>query len=396
MSATPAVSVVIPCLNERETIAACVSKARRAFAELEIDGEVVVADNGSTDGSDEIAAAEGARVVRAVRKGYGNAYLVGFREAHGDVMVMGDADDTYDFSRLGDFLAPLREGYEFVNGSRLRGQILPGAMPWSHRYIGNPFLSWLLNLFFHTGFSDSYCGMRAFTREAYQRIQPRSVGMEFALEMIINAGKAQLRSTEIPIVYHPRLGESKLHTLKDGWRSLRFMLLYSPDHLFLLPGLAFLAVGSLVMALLLFATLSIAGHPLGNHSMLVGALLAILGVQILATGLLAKTYSLAERFERDDKLLAAFYRRFNLEKGLVLGGVLVVGGVLVYLVMLISWWRSGFGPLFQERPAIAALAAVVIGAQIIIASFFGSLLGLKRAELLETGAVPAPDPLPVS
>ncbi|HEU0166234.1 MAG TPA: glycosyltransferase family 2 protein, partial [Chloroflexota bacterium] len=188
----PEVSVVIPCLNERETIGICVSKAVRAFEELEIEGEVVVSDNGSTDGSERIAQEAGARVVHATARGYGNAYLVGFRAARGKVLIMGDADDTYDFSKLGDFLAPICNGHEFVNGSRLKGTILPGAMPWSHQHIGNPTLTWLINALFHSGFSDGYCGMRAFTREAYERIRPRSGGMEFALEMIINAGKAGL------------------------------------------------------------------------------------------------------------------------------------------------------------------------------------------------------------
>ncbi len=381
----PAVSVVIPCLNERETIGACVRKARAAFAELGIEGEVVVSDNGSTDGSDEIACREGARVVRATARGYGSAYLVGFREARGRVFVMGDADDTYDFSRLGDFLAYIDEGYEFVNGSRLKGKIMPGSMPWLHRYFGNPLLSGLINALFHTGFSDAYCGMRAFTREAYERVRPRSTGMEFALEMLINAAKAGLRCTELPIVYHERLGESKLHSLKDGWRSLRFMLLYSPTHLFLLPGLSGLLLGLSVMLVMLFTTPVIAGHSLGPHTMLLGAMLTILGVQVLAIGLLARTYSLAERFETEDRLVAGFYRRFKLETGLLLGAIIGAAGLLVYLALLVQWWRSGFGPLFEERPAIAALAAVVVGAQIISCSFFGSLLGLKKAELQDCG-----------
>ncbi len=377
----PLVSVVIPCLNERETIAACVTKARAAFADLDIEGEVVVSDNGSTDGSDRIAEEHGARVVRATARGYGNAYLVGFREARGKILVMGDADDTYDFSRLGDFLDRINAGYEFVNGSRLKGTILPGAMPWSHQHIGNPALSWLLNALFHTGFSDSYCGMRAFTKEAYERIRPRSTGMEFALEMIINASKANLHATEVPIVYHRRLGESKLRTLKDGWRSLRFMLLYSPDHLFLLPGGTLSVVGLVIMALLLLGTPVVGGHPLGNHTMLLGALFTILGVQILAIGLHARTYSLAERFEQDDPLIMAFYRRFNLERGLLIGGILSLAGVVIYAYLLALWWRSGFGPLFKERDAIAALVLVVVGVQIITSAFFGSLLGLKKAEL---------------
>ncbi|MHB8618309.1 MAG: glycosyltransferase family 2 protein [Chloroflexota bacterium] len=377
------VSVVIPCLNERETIGICVDKARRALEELGAPGEVVVSDNGSADGSDGIAAEHGARVARAEARGYGNAYLTGFAQATGEVLVMGDADDTYDFSRLADFVERLDAGYEFVNGTRLKGKILPGAMPWLHRYIGNPVLSWLINRLFHTGFSDSYCGMRAFTRDAYERIKPRSPGMEFALEMIINASKAHLRSTEIPIVYHRRLGQSKLRSFKDGWRSLRFMLLYSPTHLFLFPGAVLSSLGLALMAWLLFGSPEIGGHPLGNHSMVLGAIACILGVQVLAIGIHARTYSLAERFEEHDPLLSLFYRYFNLEKGLLLGFALAAVGVAIYAYLFAEWVRSGFGHLYEEKVAILALVAVVVGVQVITSAFFGSILGLKKAAFRE-------------
>src|SRR5579862_1547215 len=349
----PIVSVVIPCLEEKETSGVCVAKAIDAFLRLELPGEVVVSDNGSTDGSDAIALAEGARVVRASEKGYGNAYLTGFSEAKGDILIMGDADDTYDFTDLGAFVEPIRNGYQFVNGTRLKGQILPGAMPWLHRFLGNPLLSWLLNLFFHTGFSDVYCGMRSFTREAYELIRPKSTGMEFALEMVINTAKRGLKATEVPIVYSSRRGESKLRTLHDGWRSLRFLLLYSPAHLFLVPGTALVLFGVFLMAVLLAGTPIVLGHPLGNHTMLLGALLAILGVQVLATGVHAKTYSLSEEFDEDDPLLTRFYQHFNLERGILLGLTLALLGAAVYLYLGVTWWLSGFGPLFEERPATA-------------------------------------------
>jgi len=220
------VSVVMPCLNEEETIGACVDKARTALERLRVAGEVVVSDNGSSDRSVEIATARGARVVHQPTRGYGAAYLRGLEAARGAIVVIGDSDDTYDFAEIGSFVRPLLDGYEFVNGSRLAGTILPGAMPWSHQHIGNPVISWLLRTLFRAPFTDAYCGMKAFRRELYERIRPRSLGMEFALEMVVNVGLAGLRATEVPIVYHRRGGRSKLRTFRDGARSILFLLSY--------------------------------------------------------------------------------------------------------------------------------------------------------------------------
>ena len=236
-TAAPLVSVVMPCLNEEATIGRCVAKAWRGIELAGVPGEVIVADNGSTDRSPEIAAAAGARVIHQPKRGYGNAYLAGFAAARGRYLVMGDADDTYDFGEVGRFIVPLREGgYDYVLGSRFKGKILPGAMPWHHRWIGNPVLTWILNRLFGLHASDAHSGMRAFTREAYERMRLQSPGMEFASEIVINAAKARLRVTEVPITYYPREGESKLRSFRDGWRHLRYMLLYSPDWLFLAPG----------------------------------------------------------------------------------------------------------------------------------------------------------------
>jgi glycosyltransferase involved in cell wall biosynthesis len=236
--ATPEVSVVMPCLNEAETLPICIRKARAALERTGIAGEIVVADNGSTDGSIEIAKSLGARVVHVARRGYGAAYLGGLEEARGRYIVIGDSDDSYDFGDLERFVTPLREGYDAVIGTRLRGTILPGAMPPLHRYLGNPVLTGILNLFFHVGVSDAHCGMRSFTREAFRRLELRTTGMEFASEMIVKMAKARMRIAEVPIVYHPdgRTRSPHLRSFRDGWRHLRFMLLYSPKWLFLIPG----------------------------------------------------------------------------------------------------------------------------------------------------------------
>jgi glycosyltransferase involved in cell wall biosynthesis len=236
----PEVSVVMPCLNEEKTIGVCIEKAMSAMERMGVRGEVVVSDNGSADSSVEIAESLGARVVHQSVKGYGSAYLKGITEAYGDYIVIGDSDNTYDFAELDRFLDPLRDGYDVVMGNRFKGGILPGAMPWHHQYIGNPLLSGILNLFFRTGIGDAHCGIRSFTREAFGRMHLQTTGMEFASEMVINASRAGLSMTEVPVTYYPRAegSEAKLRSFRDGWRHLRFMLLYSPDWLFMIPGLA--------------------------------------------------------------------------------------------------------------------------------------------------------------
>lgn len=273
------VSVVMPCLNEEATIGICIEKALKALDTLGVSGEVVIRDNGSTDRSIEIARAYGDRVVivHEAERGYGSAYLKGFETARGRHILMGDSDDTYDLSELNRFLETLREGYDLVIGNRFKGHILPGAMTWSHRYIGNPVLSGILNLFFRTGIGDAHCGMRAFTRSAYERMHLQTTGMEFASEMIINASKAGLRMTEIPITYYPRRTRSKLNSLSDGWRHLRFMLLYSPTWLFLFPGSILFGLGILILLLLLPGPFLIAGHAYDIHFMVLGSMLALLG-----------------------------------------------------------------------------------------------------------------------
>src|SRR5205809_5020061 len=282
------VSVVIPCLNEAQTIERCVRSALEVLEEHGIPGEVVVVDNGSTDGSADLARMAGARVVSESRRGYGSAYLAGFNAARGDRIVMADADLTYDFSEIPRFLQKLDNGAELVIGNRM-AKIHPGAMPWLHRYVGNPVLTGILNLFFRAGVDDAHCGMRALRREVLPRLDLHTTGMEFASEMVIRAAKENLKIAEFPIAYHPREGQSKLASFRDGWRHLRFLLVHSPTHLFLIPGAFLAGLGVLIMIGVL-AHVSVFGRSWDVHTMIGGSLLTIVGTQILALGLCARAY----------------------------------------------------------------------------------------------------------
>src|SRR5436190_2696481 len=275
---TPRVSVVIPCLNEADNIVECVTRAKTVLADKGYNGEVVVADNGSDDGSPELAKQAGALVVHEPRRGYGSAYLAGFAAARGDYVIMADADLTYDWNDIPRFIGKLDEGAQLVMGDRM-DNIHPAAMPWLHRYVGNPILSGILNLFFRTGVRDAHCGMRGFRREILPQLDLRTTGMEFASEMVIRASKEHLDIRQVPIEYHPRGGESKLSTFRDGWRHLRFLLVHSPTYLFLIPGLVLLVVGALLSGLSI-AQVNLAGREWQLHSMIVASLLMIVGTQI--------------------------------------------------------------------------------------------------------------------
>jgi glycosyltransferase involved in cell wall biosynthesis len=375
----PLVSVIMPCLNEAEGVGVCVEKALRAMAELGVDGEVVVVDNGSTDGSPEIAAAAGARVVHETRRGYGSAYLRGFQEARGRYLVIGDADDTYDFSDIGRFLQPLvDDGVDLVMGSRLKGTILPGAMPWSHRWIGNPILSGMLRLLFRTRVSDSHCGMRAFTRDAYERMRLQTTGMEFASEMVVNSLRAELKIHEIPITYRPRIGESKLSGLRDAWRHVRFMLFFSPSYLFQLPGLFLMIAGGLVMALLAGGPREIFGRTWDYHVLILGAAALILGYNLVLFDVFAKTFSMGAGFARPRQWLGRLHRWFSLERGLILGLALFFAGLGLELKILLDWLGAGSGPLMAVRGVVIGMTAMVMGAQTVFASFLVSLMLIER------------------
>jgi glycosyltransferase involved in cell wall biosynthesis len=376
------VSVVLPCLNEIETVAATVREARDALRAAGVDGEVIVADNGSTDGSREAAAAAGARVVPVAKRGYGAAYLGGFAAATGDVIVMADADATYDLAAIGPMLERIRGGDELVMGSRLKGVIEPGAMPPLHRYVGTPLLTWLLNLVYRTGVSDTQCGMRAFRRDALPRLRLRMPGMEFASEMIVNAARARLRVGEVPVNYRARKGESKLDTLRDGWRHLRFLLVYSPTALFLVPGLVLFVVGLAFVLALLPGPLVIGPYFFDLHWMVLGALFALVGFQIVALGLAVKALAVALEIQPMDATLASFRRVFTLERGLLLGGGLFLAGLAVDLWIAVQWFASGLGALNEVRPALFALTAMLLGMQLAFASFFVSAIDLHASEPL--------------
>ncbi|MCC7358720.1 MAG: glycosyltransferase family 2 protein [Anaerolineales bacterium] len=382
------VSVVMPCLNERATIGACVTRALEALAALGLPGEIIVADNGSTDGSVEIARGLGARVVHQPVRGYGAAYMKGIAAAQGEYIVMGDSDNTYDFMDLPRLIAPLQAGGDLAMGSRFLGKILPGAMPWANRYIGNPVLTGMLNVLFQTRISDAHSGLRAFTRAAYARMQLRTTGMEFASEMVIKASLARLKITEVPITYYPRGGTSKLSPLGDGWRHVRFMLLFSPAYLFLLPGLAAMLLGLLVTVVLVRGPFYLGSLYVGIHYMIVGSLLAVLGQQMVSFGLSARVFATSEHLVGRDRLVEAFQRYYNLERGLIIGGLL--GGLgLALLVYILAQYLAGdvrFSELIHLHEAIAASTLMIMGVQLAAASFFLSLLELHlqtRADPLE-------------
>ncbi len=374
------VSIVMPCLNEADTIGVCVERAMHALIELNVCGEVIVVDNGSIDASPDIAAAQGARVVHQTVRGYGSAYLKGLDEAHGQCIVIGDSDNTYDFCEIGRFLELLYQGYDVVMGSRFKGKILPGAMPWSHRYIGNPILTGILNMLFHSHVSDAHCGMRAFTKTAYEKMRLRTLGMEFASEMVIRAAQERLKIAEVPITYYPRSGRSKLRSIPDGWRHLRFMLLYSPTYLMLLPGLILWLLGMIIVVALLPGPLPIGGHAYDVHFMVLGATLALLGFQVFTLGIYARTYAITEHFDRHDSFLEWFWKHFSLEKGLLIGALAFLLGVAVDGYILFQWIVRDFGPLYEVRTALAGLVLLVLGAQTIFASFFLSMLGIRRID----------------
>ena len=371
----PLVSVVIPCLNEAENIQSCVTAALEAIVRMGVHGEVVVADNDSDDDSARLAEQAGARVVVERRRGYGSAYLAGFAASRGRYIVMADADLTYDFKEIPRFVTALAEGAEMVIGDRM-DNIQPGAMPWLHRYVGNPILTGLLNLFFRTGINDAHCGMRALRRDVLPRLDLRTTGMEFASEMVIRASKENLKIAEFPIEYHPRGGESKLSSFRDGWRHLRFLLVHSPNHLFIIPGAVLAGFGTLIV-LLVGAGLDLFGRAWGLHALIGGALLMIVGTQVLALGLCAHAYGTYFMGERDpwfDRMRA----RFRLEHGLLLGGLFMLVGTVIGAVILATWIAHGFGSLSDERAAVVAASLLIVGMQIFFSSFLLSILGLRR------------------
>ncbi len=374
----PDISVVMPCLNEAGSVGACIEKAWEGIRRTGLTGEVVISDNGSTDDSVAVATRAGARVVSQPERGYGNAYLKGFAAARGRFIIMGDSDGSYDFAQLDRLIAPLHEGFDYVLGSRFAGRILPGAMPWTHRYIGNPVLTGVLNRLFKVDSSDAHSGMRAFTSDAYRRMGLQSEGMELASEIVIQAARVGLRGTEVPITYHPREGESKLHSMRDGWRHLRFMLLRSPNWLFTGPGIAMFVLGLVGQGLLLPGPLNLGFHALDVHFSALFALLAILGYQTLLFGVFARTCLPLEQGPGSDRLQHWFERNYSLERGLVGGGLMFLVGFVIDAAILLHWLRRGLGPINSLRPALLAMTLMMVGAQTSFAAFFLGLFRIDR------------------
>jgi GT2 family glycosyltransferase len=377
------VSVVIPCLNEEQSVAACVREAQGALERSGYDGEVVVVDNGSTDGSSEAARAAGARVVEEGRRGYGSAYLAGFAAARGRYVVMGDADRTYDFNDIPRFVEQLEEGADFVVGSRLRGTMEPGAMPWLHRRIGNPVLTAILNLFFRTGLSDTHCGMRAFRREHLDRLDLRTTGMEFASEQIIRASKAGLVFSEFPISYRRRAGRSKLSSFADGWRHLRLLLAHSPKWAFEVPGFTLFALG-LATSAVVIGDISLFGRTWEFHALAAGALLTIAGSQVLQIGFFARVFA-ARYFGEPDPGVA----RLRVEQGLLAGSLMTLAGLGVCAFVVGSWLTSGLGSLGYENLSVVGVVLVVLGIQAFFGSLFVSVLELGGSRVSPASRGPA-------
>lgn len=371
------VSAVMPCLNEEQTLALCIEKAFRSFEELGVHGEVVVADNGSTDGSVEIARRLGARVVHERRKGYGSALLRGITEARGEIVVMADADDSYDWAAIGPFIAKIREGYDLVMGNRFSGRIMEGAMPQLHRYFGNPALSLFARIAFRIPVGDFHCGMRAFTRSAFERMQLQTRGMEFATEMVASASHQRLRVAEIPIVLYPdkRNRPPHLRSFRDGWRHLRFILTYAPDYLYLAPGIAALALGVALDVLLVRGPVIIGGAYIGIHFLALGSLLTLVGFNIINLGVLAKTL-MAQRYSGiESRTVQLLKRRFSLDAG-ILSGLALAGLGATIDVLLATKWLSALGERMNDSVHLAFVAstAVALGINLTCSSFLLNMI----------------------
>jgi len=376
-------TVVMPCLNEAETLAVCVDKALAALRENGIVGEVVVADNGSTDGSQWIAVEHGARVVDVPVRGYGAALNAGICAARGRFVLMADADDSYEFAHIPRYLAELRKGADLVMGNRFRGGIGPGAMPVLHRYLGNPVLSWMGRWLFHAPIGDFHCGMRAFSREAYERLGLRTTGMEFASEMVVKASLLKQTIVEVPTTLQ-KDGRSRpphLKTWRDGWRHFRFLLMYSPRWLFLFPGLALMLGGFALMAWLLPAERPLGHVNLGVDTLAYAAAAVLLGFQLVFFGVAAKVFAVTEGLLPEDEVFKRWIRFVNLESGLVVGVVLVMVGLGIGISSVSAWAHTGYGPLppvQMMRRTLPAMMCLMLGTEVCFGSFFLSLLGLKR------------------
>ena len=379
-------SVVMPCLNEADTLAVCIEKAKRGIAESGVSGEIIIADNGSTDSSTEIAQNLGVRVVHVEEKGYGNALMGGIEAARGEYVMMGDADDSYDWLEIPKFVGKLEEGFDLVQGCRFPsggGTIKTGAMPFLHRWWGNPMFSKMVRIWFSAPINDVYCGLRGFTKTHYENLNQRCTGMEFATEMIIKSSLNKAKIAEVPITLHPDGRKSHaphLKTFRDGWRTLRFFLMYSPRWLFLLPGLFFIFLG--------FAGYLVAlpGVTIGNinfdaHTLLFSSMFIICGYQAVLFAIFTKMFAVSEGLHPEDPKLNKFFEIINLERGLIFSAIVLLIGVVLLLLAVNDWRLSGFGRLDYARTmrwVIPGATLTALAVQTIFSSFFASILGMKR------------------
>ena len=373
----------MPCLNEVETLATCIHKAQEAIAKHHLAAEIIVADNGSTDGSQMVAMELGVRVVDVKRKGYGSALIGGIDAAHGEFVIMGDADDSYDFRAIGTLVDKLREGYDLVMGNRFAGGIEAGAMVWSHRWVGNPALTFISRMFFHTPVGDMHCGLRGFRKDAYTRLRMRATGMEFASEMVIKASMRRMKITEVPVTLGPdgRSRPPHLRTWRDGWRHLRFMLLFSPRWLFLYPGLTLFAAGLVVGAVLETGRKYIGTVSFDIHTLLLAGFACLIGYQLAVFAVFTKVFAMQQGFHPPNATYSTWFRRITLETGLVVGGLMLLAGAAGTVIAVLSWGEKGFGALDPGRTmreVIPAAVLLTLGVQTIFASFFLSILGIDN------------------
>lgn len=379
----PELSVVMPCLNEAETLEICIRKAQGFFEKEGIHGEVVIADNGSTDGSQEIASKLNARVIPVKEKGYGNALKGGINAAHGDYVMMGDADDSYDFSNMMLYVDKLREGYDLVMGNRFKGGIKKGAMPFLHKYLGNPVLSFIGRLFFNIKIGDFHCGLRGFSKVAYEKMELRTTGMEFASEMVVKASLKKLKIAEVPTILSPdgRSRPPHLNTWSDGWRHLRFLLLYSPKWLFLIPGMLLFFLGLILSSALIVKPFTIGTVTFDVHTLLFTALGMLVGFQFIIFYGLTKVYTIENGLLPKSKKYDNLFQFINLEKGLIVGAILILAGVSLAIIAYLNWQEINFGDITNSntlRMVIASAATILLGVQILLFSLFFSVLGLKK------------------
>jgi glycosyltransferase involved in cell wall biosynthesis len=382
----PEVSIIMPCLNEADTLAACIGKARRALNEHKIAGEIIVADNGSTDGSQAIATKFGARLINVTEKGYGSALMGGILAARGEYIIMGDADDSYDFLEIPKFVEKLREGFDIVQGCRLPsggGVVKPGAMPWLHRWCGNPMFSLLARWWFKSSLHDVHCGLRGFRKDVYCLLDQRCTGMEFATEMVIKAGLNQAKTAEIPITLHPdgrTAHPPHLRTFRDGWRHLRFYLMCSPRWLFLIPGAGLILVGMIGYGIAM-PMMTFRGITFDVHTLMFASLAILCGYQAVLFAFFTKIFAISEGLLPEDPKLNGFFEVVNLEKGLIVSLVILVIGFTLLFAAINQWRLADFGPLDYTkimRLVIPGATLTALGFQTILSSFFASILGLRR------------------